>query len=159
MAKNPIITDETPEVPVGVTVTPVDTSVNETLETPHTVQEGESIQAEGVVGDLPVGTVIESAPAPEVTEEIPSKPPEDDAPTSEESETVEVDPNEVFADVKNAIVPIFGNRATSDETSIVVSIDPQEISTLNKIVEVVGKGLVVGTLDIAKLTYSIKLVG
>jgi len=163
MAKNPIITDETPEVPVGVTVTPVDTSVNETLETPHTVQEGESIQADGVEGDLPVGTVIESAPesAPEAnassteSEEIPKK---DDE--SEET-TEEINESEVLSNVMSAITATLGSRVrmTSDEKSIVVAVDPQEISTLNKIVEVVGKGVVTGVLDIAKMTYSINLKG
>lgn len=33
--------------------------VDETFDTPHTVQEGESLQVDGVDGDLPVGTVIE----------------------------------------------------------------------------------------------------
>jgi membrane-associated protease RseP (regulator of RpoE activity) len=159
MAKKPIITDETPEVPVGVTVTPVDTSVNETLETPHTVQEGESIQADGVEGDLPVGTVIESAPEANASstesEEIPKK---DDE--SEET-TEEINESEVLSNVKNAITATLGSRVrmTSDEKSIVVAVDPQEISTLNKIVEVVGKGVVTGVLDIAKMTYSINLKG
>lgn len=159
MAKNPIITDETPEVPVGVTVTPVDTSVNETLETPHTVQEGESIQADGVEGDLPVGTVIESAPEANASstesEEIPKK---DDE--SEET-TEKINESEVLSNVMSAITATLGSRVrmTSDEKSIVVAVDPQEISTLNKIVEVVGKGVVTGVLDIAKMTYSINLKG
>ena len=77
-AETPVVPaegDEAPEVPVGVTVTLVDTApVNETLETPYTVQEGDSIQAEGVEGDLPVGTVIEGVDAPEAptTEETPA---------------------------------------------------------------------------------------
>ena len=159
MAKNPIITDETPEVPVGVTVTPVDTSVNETLETPHTVQEGESIQADGVEGDLPVGTVIESAPEANASStESEENPKKDDE--SEET-TEEINESEVLSNVMSAITATLGSRVrmTSDEKSIVVAVDPQEISTLNKIVEVVGKGVVTGVLDIAKMTYSINLKG